>query len=149
MKVIYPPSPIEIPENYHSIFLAGSIDMGLAEDWQSKVTEHFNSTDNMCFLNPRRKDWDSSWEQNIDNPQFREQVNWELDGLDKADKIIFYFAPNTKAPITLMELGLNAHKNKSIVCCPEGYWRKGNVDIVCQRFGIKQVKSLEELILEL
>lgn len=149
MKVIYPPNSIEIPENYKSIFLAGSIDMGTAEDWQRRIIQHFNPTDTICFLNPRRKDWDNSWEQSIHNPQFYEQVNWELDGIEKADKVIFYFAPNTKAPITLMELGLNAHKGKSIVYCPEGYWRKGNVDIVCQRFSIQQVINLDELIAQL
>ena len=24
---------------------------------------------------------------------------------------------------------------KLIVCCPEGFWRKGNVEVVCARFG--------------
>lgn len=33
-----------------------------------------------------------------------------------------------------------------IVCCPEGFWRKGNVDIVCQRYGVKQVETIEQLI---
>jgi len=33
-----------------------------------------------------------------------------------------------------------------MVCCPEGFWRKGNVDIVCQRFGIRQFLKLEDVI---
>lgn len=144
-KVLYPPEPLIIPEGHKSIFLAGSIDMGQAEDWQTILIQRFKATDKICILNPRRKDWDSSWEQKIDNPQFLEQVHWELDGMEKADLVIFYFAPGSKAPITLLELGLNAQKGKALVCCPEGYWRKGNVDIVCQRFGIPQVASLEEI----
>jgi hypothetical protein len=35
--------------------------------------------------------------------------------------------------------------SKAIVCCPEGYWRKGNVDVICQRYGITQVESLYDL----
>jgi hypothetical protein len=26
-----------------------------------------------------------------------------------------------------------------IVCCPDGYWRKGNVEVVCRRFGIAKL----------
>jgi len=33
-----------------------------------------------------------------------------------------------------------------IVCCPEDFWRKGNVDIVCERYGVDQVDTLDELI---
>ena len=29
---------------------------------------------NCVIFNPRRKDWNSSWEQKIINPQFKEQV---------------------------------------------------------------------------
>lgn len=54
--------------------------------------------------------------------------------------------PTTKAPITLLELGLFATSGKLVVCCPEGYFRKGNVDIVCRRHGIPQVETLEGLV---
>jgi hypothetical protein len=59
-----------------------------------------------------------------------------------------YFDPNTKSPISLLELGLFAKSGKMIVCCPNGFWRKGNVDIVAQRHGIQCVNTLEELIRE-
>ena len=119
--------------------------MGKAIDWQTKVTEGLSDLD-VTILNPRRDDWDSSWEQKIENPQFNEQVTWELDALDKADVIALYFDPATKSPISLLELGLHAKDTKLIVCCPEGFWRKGNVDIVCHRHGIPQVNTVEELI---
>jgi hypothetical protein len=45
-----------------------------------------------------------------------------------------------------LELGLHARDGKLIVLCPEGFWRKGNVDIVCEKYGVKQVESFEELI---
>ena len=60
--------------------------------------------------------------------------------------IAMYFAPETKAPITLLELGLFARTGKVIVCCPEGYWRRGNVEVVCARFGIARVATLDALV---
>jgi hypothetical protein len=57
-----------------------------------------------------------------------------------------YFAPGTQAPITLLELGLVAPSGKLIVSCPDGFWRKGNVEIVCARFGVPVVDELEEAI---
>ena len=101
---------------------------------------------NYTILNPRRKEWDASWEQRMDNPNFNEQVNWELDALEKATVILMYFDPKTKSPISLLELGLFAKSGKLVVCCPEGFWRKGNVDIICNRYGILQVEDLEEAI---
>jgi len=85
-------------------------------------------------------------EQSLDNPQFKRQVDWELDALEQCGLIIMYFDPATKSPISLLELGLFAASKKMIVCCPDGFWRKGNVDVVCKRYKVKQVDSLEELI---
>jgi hypothetical protein len=45
----------------------------------------------------------------------------------------------------LLELGLFARSGKMVVCCPEGFWRRGNVQIVCQSFEIQLVETLEEL----
>lgn len=147
MKEYNPPQNFKESTIIGDIFLAGSIEMGTAENWQKKFIEEFKDTE-LRFLNPRRNDWDSSWKQEISNPQFKEQVSWELDGLDYADLIVFYFDPNTKSPITLMELGMHAKSGKCIVCCPTGFWRKGNVDIVCEKYNIQVVNSFEDLVKE-
>lgn len=133
--------------NKPSVFLAGSIEMGVAEDWQAKVSAALSVMD-VLVLNPRRENWDAGWAQTIDNPPFREQVEWELAALDAADVILMYFDPATKSPITLLELGIHAAANpeKLIVCCPQGFWRKGNVDIVCNRYGVRQTETLDGLI---
>lgn len=47
-----------------------------------------------------------------------------------------YFAPTTRAPITLLELGLFAQSGRLVVCCPDGFWRKGNVEVVSARYGV-------------
>ena len=131
-----------------TVFLAGSIEMGKAENWQQRMVRELEE-DNYIFYNPRRDDWDSTWEQKIENDQFREQVEWELKGQERADLIVMYFDPDTQSPISLLELGLFAQTKKMLVCCPTGYWKKGNVDIVCRRYGIEQAESLEQLIHQL
>lgn len=148
MQTIYKP-PTSVPEITQPIvFLAGSIEMGVAEDWQTRVTKALEDLD-VCVLNPRRDAWDSSWEQKIENENFREQVEWELAGQERANVIAMFFDPNTKSPITLLELGLFARANKVIVFCEEGFWRKGNVDVVCEWYGIPRYATEEEFIAEI
>ena len=147
MKVIKPPHSITKHHSRpYSIFLAGSIELGAAEDWQAEATLYFEQFPDYTILNPRRENWDNSWEQKKDHPQFNQQVNWELDGLEIADKIIMYFVPGTKAPISLLEFGLFAQSDKMLVCCPDGFWRKGNVEIVCERYQIPLFETLEDLL---
>ncbi len=139
------PNEVVLDTEYTNIFLAGSIEMGVAEKWQEKVIAALSDKP-IRFLNPRREDWDSSWKQDIHNDNFVEQVVWELSSLELAQIVIMYFDPNTKSPISLLELGLHAKEQKLVVLCPEGFWRKGNVDVVCEYYGINQVDTFDELI---
>ena len=123
------------------VFLSGSV---AGDDWRAALMKKLKDN-NMIFLDPRRDDWDSSWKQTKDDPKFSEQVAWELNGLEKADVIALYFDSASEAPISLLEFGLFGQSGKMIVCCPEGFPHKGNVDIVCDRYVIEQVGSLEEL----
>jgi hypothetical protein len=139
------PNEVILDTEYINVFLAGSIEMGVAEHWQKRVIDALSDKP-IRFLNPRRDDWDSSWSQDIHNDQFVEQVVWELTSLEQSHLVIMYFDPNTKSPISLLELGLHAREQKLIVLCPEGFWRKGNVDVVCEYYGINQVDTFDELI---
>ena len=147
MLLLKPPAPLQWPEALDAkvVFLAGSIDLGAAEPWQAQVESAVEDLD-LVLLNPRRDDWDDSWQQTFENRVFREQVKWELEGLERAALIAMYFAPESQAPVTLLELGLTARSERLVVCCPEGYWRRGNVEIVCRRYGVELVPSLEILI---
>lgn len=131
------------------IFLAGSIEMGVAEAWQERIVNDLRDEEGMLF-NPRRDNWDSSWKQTKTNPQFSEQVNWELDYLTQSDLVIFYFDPGTKSPVTLMELGymIGLGKMEIVVCCPDGFWRKGNVEILCDGHNVPVVNTYDELIIK-
>lgn len=147
-RIIKPPSFLGYTDDLigkPSIFLAGSIEQGKATNWQKQFEEAFADED-VVIYNPRRDDWDSSWVQSIKNKQFREQVEWELNALASAGTIAMYIDPETKSPITLLELGLHATGGKLIVCCPKGFYRKGNIDIVCNKYGIPQADDLEDLI---
>jgi hypothetical protein len=148
MIIIKPPHLIsKTGANIRSIFLAGSIEMGIAEDWQTQVENFFKHYPReIVILNPRRDAWDSSWSQDAMSPQFYQQVNWELNALEKSDMIIMYFSPDTKSPISLLEFGKFADSGKILVCCPTGFWKKGNVDIVCERYGIPNYSTLIELL---
>lgn len=144
-QILKPPAPLSSTKNEISIFLAGSIEMGKAEDWQSKIQIVFQN-EAVTLYNPRRDDWDSTWKQTLDCENFVEQVEWELDALEKSDIIILYLDPNTKSPVSLLEFGLHARGGKLIVFCPEGFWRKGNVDVTGRYYNVKRVESFDELI---
>ncbi len=142
-QIIKPNSEDQVILNDVSIFLAGSIEMNTAEEWQNYVQETLKDLD-VTFLNPRRDDWDSSWTDK--SVVFNTQVNWEMNRLDSCDIIFMYFSPETKSPISLLELGLHAESDRMIVCCPPGFWRKGNVDIVCTRYNIPLFNDMESAI---
>ncbi len=117
--------------------------MGLADEWQQRVVDAF--PEDVTFLNPRRKDWDSSWDDN--SPELDEQINWELENLAEADIIFMYFDPNTKAPITLLELGIHLEKRSNlVVCCPDGYWKKANVKSTSKRYASPVFNTFEEAL---
>ncbi|MBL8740998.1 MAG: nucleoside 2-deoxyribosyltransferase domain-containing protein, partial [Myxococcales bacterium] len=145
MIVRKPPSPHEPSNGRRTVFLAGSIDMGSAEDWQGAVTAELRDLD-IVVLNPRRDDWDASWRQSIDDPQFRAQVEWELDGLERADVIALWLARDSLAPISLLELGLFARGGKVVIGCPQGFWRRGNVEVVSARYQIPLFDELDAFV---
>jgi len=144
------------PQHYkkdkYTIFLGGSINMGDCEDWQSKMVDDLANED-VIILNPRRADFDATQIQSIGNEYFNSQVNWELDGLEKSDLIVMYLLPGTYAPISLLEIGLNTNINstkndKILICCPDKFWRKGNIEIICNRYGINLYEDYESLLSE-
>lgn len=116
------------------VFLAGTIEIGQSENWQEKICNALENID-IVILNPRRDDFYATQEQSPDNPYFRTQVEWELTALENADVILMYFDPNSKSPISLLELGL-FHRKPMAVCCPDGFWRQGNIKIVCEWYDI-------------
>ena len=145
MHQLKPPAPLFLPAGTPSVFLAGSIEQGRAEDWQTRFAAGLGDLD-VVVVNPRREHWDSSWRQSLDEPRFRGQVEWELQGLEGATVVAFHILADTRSPISLLELGLVAASGRAMVCCEEGFFRKGNVDVVCKRYSVPSVATFEELL---
>lgn len=143
-QVIYAPSEYS-SRGVKSVFLAGTTSKIDTTDWRETLTSLLSEIP-ITIYNPYRADWDSTWREEISFAPYREQVEWELDKQERADIVVVYFHPATQAPISLLELGLCARKpGNAIVFCPKGYWKRGNVQIVCQKFGIEMVESIEKL----
>jgi len=146
--IIKSPNVIPPEDNRLKIFLGGSIDMGKSENWQARIEKQLSNY-NVVVLNPRREDWNTEWKPISTNKNFRKQVEWELSALEASDIIVMYFAPDSQSPISLLEFGLYAKTDKLIVLCPDGFWRKGNVEIVSEKYNVPTVNTFNELIVEL
>lgn len=77
--LVYEAPQLIFETTHRRIFLAGSIEMGKAIDWQKRVIEligikptHIRYT----IFNPRRKDWDTTVEQKAEDPKLFQQVTW-------------------------------------------------------------------------
>jgi hypothetical protein len=70
--------------------------------------------------------------------------------MEEADLVIVYFAAKGLSAVSLLELGLcvakmEGGKGRVLVCCEPRYERRGNVQIVCERYGIKLMEELDGL----
>jgi hypothetical protein len=127
-----------------SLFLAGSIEMGKAVQWQKQMAAELQDLP-ITVCNPRRGHWDPNVTKSAKDAAFKTQVVWELSALEKADIICFFFDANTVSPVTMMELGLWASSGKVIVCCDSRFWRAGNIHLVCERYNVPCVEKFEDL----
>jgi hypothetical protein len=66
--------------------------------------------------------------------------------MEMSHMIVMVIDPATLSPVTMIELGLHAKEQKLMVVCPDGFWKKGNVDVTCEFYGINQFDTMEDLI---
>lgn len=115
---------------------------------KNAIEQDLEQFEHLVIYNPRRENWNSSWVQNpTDGTPFHEQVVWELDHLESSDMIVFYFADDSKSPITLLELGLFAPNSdkRIMIYCSSNFYRCGNVKIVADRYQIPVFDIYEKL----
>ncbi|KAL2018613.1 hypothetical protein VTK56DRAFT_583 [Thermocarpiscus australiensis] len=143
-QVVQAPSRPAIDRSHSSVFLAGTTSRASGPDWRETLINAVSHLP-ITIFNPLRPDWDSTWREDVTFAPFREQVEWELDMQEQADVIVVYYGPGTDAPISLLELGLCARSGKAIVVCHEGYSKRGNVQVVCQRFGIEFLDARDDI----
>ena len=134
MQVII--APERKPITNQSIFLAGTIDDGKSEDWQSKLIEELSDHE-ITVLNPRRNNWGD-----LSDNELRKQITWELDHLEKADIIFMYIIGTSKSPISLLEMGIHIKDLKLIVVCEPEFYRYENVKITCEYYNAELYDSL-------
>jgi hypothetical protein len=146
-EVIYPPLRRKGDALNYSVFLAGTIEMGNSPNWQQAFINRFNDEDAISFYNPRRSSGFSG-EQSLQNDDFVSQVNWEIENIDSADIVIMYITAESKSPISLLEFGYclgNDDIEHFIVACEPGFWRRGNIEVMCNRFGIPLFDDLDDV----
>lgn len=148
MKIVKPPH--EFKTDKFTVFLAGSIEMGKAIDWQKAVAENCKDLD-IVFFNPRRDDWNNDWKQTLEDENFVGQVEWELEHLENCDLVAMFIDGNTKSPITLIEFGLfldrvRTGKKKMILFCEDNFFRKGNMDVTSLFYGVDNAHSFEQFL---
>lgn len=134
-RIQTPPEPHKVSI---TIFLAGSIDNGEAPLWHQPLVQDIEDylrkygTDmnlQINYLNPRRDDWDKTAAKDA----LTEQIVWELDGIKRSDIVLFYFSPESKAPVTMLEFGLCLGMGKHILAyCPPEFYRETNVKVTNQ-----------------
>jgi hypothetical protein len=135
-------SAIELPlkeENVQSIFLAGSIDLHLPGNWREKVIEKIGG--GVHFFDPT-----ISGHNELSNLQMEVHINWELDALSMADKILLNFLPEAESPISLVELGLYVSTNRLVVVCPKEFYKSRYVQVLCKKYNTPLFLELEQAI---
>lgn len=135
---------ITAPEPYYpykhgtaSIFLAGAIDMGTAWDWQSYVAERLSDQQNLVIVNPRRAEFN---DKTLD-----EQIRWELRALELVSRVFMWFPKDSKAPISFFESGLYWNSGKLIVGAEPGFYRRRNLEITAEWYGLYLHNSIEDM----
>jgi hypothetical protein len=134
--VITAPASVEKPG--FRVFLAGAIDMGMAEAWQEKVIAMLQGVHDLVLINPRRAEFTPD--------TLDEQIDWELDGLEKADLILMWLPSESKAPISLFEAGLYWKSGKLRIGAGPGFYRRRNLEITARRYGVRLYDDLHILV---
>ncbi|KAI9148784.1 hypothetical protein HJFPF1_10826 [Paramyrothecium foliicola] len=143
-QIIRAPSE-EAVNGIKTVFLAGTTTAVGNVDWREELSASLSEYP-ITIFNPNRPDWDSTWREDITFEPYREQVLWELDKQVKADLLVVYFDPATIAPISLLEFGLSAQvPGKVVAVAPEGYAKRANVQLVCQKFGVEFLDNIGHL----
>jgi hypothetical protein len=130
-----------------NLFLAGTIDNGDSLEWGKALIGELDSCDTVrpiMIYNPRRDEWNA----NASKDEMDKQINWELYHLERADLIVMNILPNSKSPISLLELGLFARQSKMIVFCNENFYRYDNVRVVCESYGVPLYNTNDVLVIK-
>lgn len=128
-------------EKGNYIFLAGSIDNRYFGNWRKKVIEKIGDTN--IILDPTNKNHDK-----LSDEEMKLHIQWELDALVKADRILLKFLSDSKSPISLLELGLYVASNKLIVVCPKEFYQSRYVYTLCEKYNTPIFDNINNALVE-
>lgn len=120
-------------------FLAGSINYHLSGNWRGKVTNEMEHL--VHFFDPTRIEHNE-----FSDFQMKEHIEWELNALNLSDKIILNFLPDAKSPISLVELGLYMKSSKLVVVCPDQFYQKRYVKVICEKYNTPFFNTIDKAI---
>lgn len=140
MATVYTPDNsteyIKEPDGRLTVFLAGTIDNGSSIDWQQELIKKLEDRNDIVLYNPRREHW-----HELEPDALEKQITWELTMQDNVDIVVMNILPNSKSPISLLELGLHLGKGKPmLLLCSEGFYRYTNVMVTARRYMPKEIE---------
>lgn len=121
------------------IFLAGSIDKKNETDWRINVINQLNQK--FHIYDPRIAN-----HSKLTDNEMKYHVEWELNALGSADRIILNFLPNAKSPISLLELGMYVRSKKLIVVCPTKFYKNQYVKTLCNKYNTPCFNKISDAI---
>lgn len=133
INIVTPPS-LFISASGPSIFLAGSINRGEADDWQAQVSTAATATwieTDLTLYNPRRSTWADASEN--------EQMAWTLPLLKTVDYVIMHLTGSGASPISTLELGMFIDDPRLYLSVDDSYDRKETILYHYHYFGHKEV----------
>lgn len=110
------------------VFLAGSIDNSNFGNWRKETIKKLEIKINL--FDPTNMKHDS-----LNVAEMKSHIIWELDALAITDKILLNFLPDSKSPISLVELGLYVASKKLIVVCPKEFYKSRYVYTLCEKYN--------------
>lgn len=121
------------------VFLAGSIDKNNSSNWRKKVIKQLETKAHI--FDPTNLNHDS-----LNNVEMKHHILWELKALEQADNILLNFLPNSKSPISLVELGMYVASNKLIVVCPKEFYKSKYVYTLCEKYNTPIFNTITEAL---
>ncbi|ODA76864.1 hypothetical protein RJ55_07380 [Drechmeria coniospora] len=125
-------------------FLAGTTAKTNDGDWRERSVELLKGYD-LDLYNPTRNDWGPDWKNSLSDANFRTQVNWEHRNMERAETIVVFLHRQTRAEISLMELGLHtkdASKTILVYADPE-YALRGNVEALAENYKKHNIRLFQ------
>lgn len=129
IKMIYT-SEMILPEkekNSRYFFLAGSMDLQLEKPWRQSLIKEL--PESIHVFDPTCMNHGS-----LNEEEMRKHIQWELDAMELADRILLNFLPNASSPISMVEMGLYTMTDKLIVVCPKEFHSYRYIKQLCKNY---------------